>query len=252
MNTMYSLLFSYILAILAGLVLIIATRFGSTDSGRRNFADVTLNGGSAIFLASADSRTQTHSERERTRKAMIIDTDFVLSSEAEVAGDLIVKGNLTIGGSARLHGSAKAAGWIILGPRALVVGNVVSDSNIFIGPGAEVDGVIHAKDDIRLMPSSNVSLSVVSGRRVYVLEGARVGKQIFARGGVTYAHAGDASRSPARTASPFEPQFSDSPCQKCRSILLTLDPIKQQWRCMKCGSYNEAPNGFSSDFVSSE
>lgn len=253
MNPSYSMLYSYILAILASLGLIIMTRYRTTDSGRRVFPDVTLENGTEVLsgLAETEQQHRKISDQQRIGSAVTNDNDFMLPPQADLTNDLIVKGDLTLGEMARLHGSAKASGSINLGSRALVVGNLVSDSSISVGPGAEVIGILHARDNVWLMPYSSVSASVFSARTIYVHEGVRIGKQTFANRGVVYQAPQHIPQRAEETsldyASPYG-LFSEPACDRCRSLLLTFDTARHQWRCMNCGSYQESANSLSPYF----
>ena len=249
MNPGYSMLYPYILAILASVGLVLLTRYGARDSGRRVFPDVTLRSDPEVFSVPTDPEAPTKMSKEhRVGTAVFIDSDFALPPQAELTNELIVRGSLTLGEGSRLHGSAKASGSISLGSHALVVGNLVSDSDISIGPGAEVVGVLHAKKDVRLMPSSSVSVSVVSARTIYIHEGARVGKKVFASRGIVYQPPALITQRTAEASpnnSSASEKFSQSTCHSCRSLLLALDVFRQQWRCMNCGSYQGVRNGLS-------
>ena len=127
------------------------------------------------------------------------------------------------------------------------MGNLVSDLDISVGFRAEVAGVI--------MWGNNVRLMIVLDREpfrfsvtVYVFEGARVGEQVIASNGIVYWPPGYSpqrveKQSPA--SAPTILQSSEPRCQRCRSILLILDPVRLGWRCMNCGNYEESANTLS-------
>jgi len=244
MNPSYSLLYSYILAVLASLGLIILARYGIRDSGRRVFPDQTL--ARMTDEPSGPTNPQVAEkalDRDHLGNAIVVNTDFALPSQVEFTNDLVVRGTLTLGDGAMLRGNAKASGFISLGSRALVVGNLVSESDIYVGPGAEVVGILHAKDNVWLMPASSVSVSVVSARTIYIYEGARVGRQVFASRGIVYQPSQrivQQGAQPIRRHAPMPDSSSGPVCYRCRSLLLTLDPYRHQWRCLNCGSYQWA------------
>lgn len=250
MNPDYTILYPYVLALLASLSLVILTRLGVRDAGRRVFPDKTLGSASedAAVLLSAEGRA---SARYRLGSAIVVETDLALPPQTELTNDLVVKGTLTLGAGARLQGNAKATGIVTLAPRAMVVGNLVSDSGISVGPYAEVVGLLHARGDVWLMPSSNVSLSIVSGGSVYIHEGAKIGKRILADRGIVcqtsesrpQVSAQSPVSHPARL--PNYLQSSQAVCDRCGSTLLTVDAFRQQWRCLNCGSYQWRAGVFS-------
>jgi len=248
MNPSYSLLYSYIVAVLASLCLIVLTRHGARDSGRRIFPDETLGRIAHESSASTNPEARKPPHGHCLGNAIVVNTDFALPPQGELTSDLVVEGTLTLGDGARLHGNARASGIISLGSRALVVGNLVSESDIYVGPNAEVVGVLHAKENVWLMPSSSVSISVVSARMIYIHEGARVGRQVFASRGIVYQSSQKIAQpavQPAASHAPIPVQLSQPVCCRCHSLLLTLDPFRQQWRCLNCGSYQWPTASFS-------
>jgi len=177
-------LYSYAIAIVTSLGLIILTRYGVRDSGRRVIPNVALRLLPERYPV--PDLEENGDMKHSIGSATVIDTDFAIAPQTELTKDLIIKGNLTLGDGARLHGSAKVSGSIHLGPSALVIGNLVSKTEISIGPRAEVVGILHSNENIRLLPFSSVSVSAVAGGSIYISEGARVGKQILANGGIIY------------------------------------------------------------------
>lgn len=189
MNYSYFALYSYAIAILTSLGLIILTRYGVHDSGRRIIPDVTLGllpGGDPVSDLEEYGKMD---EQHRIGNAVVIDTDFAIAPREELSKDLIIKGNLTLGDGARLHGSAKVSGSIYLGSSVLVVGNLISKAEIYVGSRAEVVGILHASKNIQLLPFSSVTVSAVASGTIYISEGARVGKQILADNGIVYTPA---------------------------------------------------------------
>jgi predicted acyltransferase (DUF342 family) len=231
MNYSYFALYSYAIAILTSLGLIILTRYGVHDSGRRVIPDVTLG-----LLPEADHVSDLRGygnmdDQHRIGNAVVIDTDFAMAPKEEFSKDLIIKGNLTLGDGARLHGSAKVAGSIYLGSSVLVVGNLISKAEIYVGSRAEVVGILHASKNIRLLPFSNVTVSAIAGCTIYISESARVGKQILANDGIVYTP----SQHDAKTVE-AAPIYASSPAPTSRQsseaiihghrLLLIFDRLK--------------------------
>ncbi|MGD0549624.1 MAG: hypothetical protein ABSA81_03645 [Candidatus Bathyarchaeia archaeon] len=247
MNLTY-LLYSYIAAVAASLGLIIVARQGIHDSERRTFPEVTLNYWPGKLGPQGRPESRRTSDKHRLGNAMVFEGDYVLPSKAELSSDLVIKGALTLGSEARLHGSAKASRSINLGPHALVVGHLVTEANIFVGVGAEVVGFVHAKDDVWLMPKSNVVMSVVSAGTVYLCEDAKVGRQIYASRGIVHKTSQNIPQSAPQQPANYVANSRESlqpVCYRCRSILLELDILRHQWRCLNCGSYQWPANGIS-------